>query len=159
MFLFNYSTAFPANFETYFLTNVTNKTNLNEYLAQKFIKLHVIDKQTICITYNDGVISNDNNVLNESLPTVCTSEEADSRMIRHGISLRVNDYKEVSIEMVDSDIIMLFFGYANIVKDACVENFSEVYGPKEKYFDAFDNVSYFEEDICRVLPYFHALTG
>ena len=37
VFPFNDSTPFPANFETYFLnflTNVTNKTNLNECLAQ-----------------------------------------------------------------------------------------------------------------------------
>ena len=54
---------------------------------------------------------------------------------------------------------MLSFGYANIVKDAGVEKFSVVYGPKEKYFDMFVNLSYFEEYICRVLPYFHALTG
>ena len=51
------------------------------------------------------------------------------------------------------------FGYANIVKDAGVEKFSMLYGPKEKYFDAFDNWSYFWEDISRALPYFHALTG
>ena len=30
---------------------------------------------------------------------------------------------------------------------------------KEKYFDVFDNLSYFGEDICRALPYFYALTG
>ena len=78
IFPFNDSAAFPANFETDFLTNITNKTNLNEYLAQKLIKLHYNDKQTICITYNDTFISNDNNVLNENLITVCTSEEADS---------------------------------------------------------------------------------
>ena len=35
------------------LTNVTNKTNLKEYLAKKFIKLHDSDKQTMCIIYND----------------------------------------------------------------------------------------------------------
>ena len=35
------------------LTNVTNKTNLNEYLAKKFITLHDSDKQTMCIIYND----------------------------------------------------------------------------------------------------------
>ena len=100
IFTFNDSTAFPANFETDFLTNVTNKTNLNEYLRQKLIKLHDNDKKTICITYNDTVTSNDNNVLNENLITVFTSEEADPRMIRHGINLGINDYKEVSRETV-----------------------------------------------------------
>ena len=54
---------------------------------------------------------------------------------------------------------MLSIGYAKIVKDADVEKVSVVYGPKEKYFDVFDNLSYFGEDICRALPYFHALTG
>ena len=53
---------------------------------------------------------------------------------------------------------MLSFGYANIVNDAGVGKFSVVYGPKEKYFDVFVNLS-FGEDICRALPYFHALTG
>ena len=100
-------------------------------------------KQTICITYNGTVISNDNNVLNENRITICTSEEADSRIIRHAINLGVNDYKEFSIETVDSDVVVLSFGYANIVKDAGVEKFSVVYGPREKYFDVFDNLSYF----------------
>ena len=44
IFTFNDSTAFPTNIETYFLTNVTNKTNLNKYLAKKFIKLHDNEK-------------------------------------------------------------------------------------------------------------------
>ena len=72
---------FPANFETDFLTKVTNITNLNEYLVQKLIKLHDNNKKTICITHNNTVISNDNNVLHENLITVCTSGEADSRII------------------------------------------------------------------------------
>ena len=81
IFPFKDSTVFPANFETDFLTKVTNKTNLNEYLVQKLIKLHDNNKKTICITHNNTVISNDNNVLHENLITVCTSGEADSRII------------------------------------------------------------------------------
>ena len=42
------------NFETDFLTNVTKKKNSVNYLAQKFLKLHDNDNQTICITYNDS---------------------------------------------------------------------------------------------------------
>ena len=34
-----------------------------------------------------------------------------------------------------------------------------MYRPKEKYFDVFDNLSYFGEDIWRALPYFHSITG
>ena len=43
----------------------------------------------------------------------------------------VNDYKEISIENFDSDFVVLSFDYANIVKDAGVEKYSVVYGPKE----------------------------
>ena len=85
VFPFNGSILFPANFET------DNVINLNEYLDKKFLKLHDNDSQTICITYNDTVISNDDNVLTENLITVCTSEEADSRIIRHAVDLGIND--------------------------------------------------------------------
>ena len=78
-------------------------------------------------------------------------------MIQHGINLGVNNNKEVLIETVDSNVVVLSFGYANIVKDADVEKFSVVYGPKEEYFDVFDNLSYFGEDICRALPIFKHL--
>ena len=105
-------------------------------MAQKFIKLHDNDKQAISVTYNDTVISNNNNVLIENLITVCTSEEADSSIIQHLISLGVNDYKELLVQTVGSGVVVLSFGYANIVKDAGVEKFSVVCG-----------------------PYFHALTG
>ena len=78
MFPFNNSTPFPANFETNFLTKVTNKTNLNGHLVQKFLKLHDNDNRALFITCNGIVISNDNNILTENVITVCTSEQADS---------------------------------------------------------------------------------
>ena len=149
------SARFQANFETDFLTNVTNKTNLNGYLAREFLKLHGYDNQH----NNDIVISKYNNAPTENLITVWTSEEADSRIIRHAINPGVNKYKEVSIQTADSDVVVLSFGYANIVKGAGVETFSVVYGPKETYFDVLDSLSYFGEDICRALPYFHVLKG
>ena len=58
-------------------------------------------------------------------------------MIRHGINLEVNNYKEVLIEMVDSEVVVLSFDYAKIVKDAGTEKFSVVYGAKEKYLMCF----------------------
>ena len=63
------------------------------------------------------------------------------------------------VETIDSDVVVLSFGYTNIVKDAGIEKFSVVYEPKEKYFDVFDNLSNFGEDICGALPFFHVLTG
>ena len=51
-------------------------------------------------------------------------------IIRHVINLAVNNYKELLIETVDSDVVLLSFGYANIVKDAGVEKVFVVCGPK-----------------------------
>ena len=95
--------------------------------------------------YNDEDISNDNNVLTGNLITICTSEEADSRIIRHALNLGVNNYKEVSIQTVYSDVVLLSFGYASIVKDAGVGTFFVAFGPKETYIDVFDKSSYFGE--------------
>ena len=61
--------------------------------------------------------------------------------------------------MVDSDVVVLSFGCANIVKDAGVEKFSVVCRSKKKHFDVSDNLRYFWEEICRAWPYFHALIG
>ena len=72
------------------------------------------------------VISNDKNVLTENLITVRTNEEVDSRIFRHAINLRGNNYKEVSIQTVDSDVV-LSFGYAKIVEDVGVETFSLIF--------------------------------
>ena len=99
---------------------------MTPYLAQKFLKLNDNNNHVIYITYNNTVISNDNNVLTENLITVFTSKEAESRIIQHAIKLGVNNYKEVSIQKVDSDVVVVSFAYANIVEDACVETFSVV---------------------------------
>ena len=111
-FPFNDSTPYLANFETDFLTIVKNKTNLNEYLAQKFLKFYDNDTQTICITYGDTVISSDNNVLTENLITVCTSEEADSRIIRHSTNLELTTarrfrYKRFTVILLYYPLVML----------------------------------------------------
>ena len=66
--------------------------------------------------YIETVISNDNNALTENLITICQSEEADSRIILHAINLGVNNYKEVSIQTVDSDVVVLSFGYVVMLR-------------------------------------------
>ena len=53
----------PPNFISKFLSNVTNKTNLNKYLANKFHE----DKQSIlCVISGDSIISNRESLLSET---------------------------------------------------------------------------------------------
>ena len=62
------------------------------------------------------------------------------------------------IQTVDSDVVVISFGYAKLVKDAVVETFSVIFWPKETYFYVFDNFSCFGGDICRGLYYFYVVT-
>ena len=74
---FDDNTPMPSNFQTKFLSNTVKKTNLNEYLAKMFINFHQANKQVLCVTYKDSVLSNKQNVILEQEITVCSSEEAD----------------------------------------------------------------------------------
>ena len=51
---------------------------------------------------------------------VCTSEQADTQITQP-------IYREAFIQTFESDVVVLSFGYANIVKDAGFETFSVVY--------------------------------
>ena len=62
--LFNENTDIPAHFIEGFLMNNHNKRNLNLFLAEKMLLLHGCNTN-ICVTYNDTIISNDENVLSE----------------------------------------------------------------------------------------------
>ena len=58
-----------------FLSNFTNKTNLNKYLANKFLAYHE-DKQSIfCVTFADSIFSNSEAVLPETNINQCSSEK------------------------------------------------------------------------------------
>ena len=156
---FNDQTPLPSKFESNFLTNGTNKTNLNEYLAQKFIAFHHNESQVLCVTYRNGILSNYPELLNEESIANCSSEEADPRIIRHAINLGRNGYKNVQIQTVDSDILILSFGYAGISKDVGIEKLFVIYGPNRKCYDIFENMNHFGAAVCEALPFFHALTG
>ena len=48
----------PLNFIGKFLSNATNKTNLNKYLANKFLTYLQGKQSILCITFGDSIISN-----------------------------------------------------------------------------------------------------
>ena len=60
--LFDDHTQLPSEFNKNFLSNVTNKTNLNEYLPQKFIALHRDSNQILCVRYRNTIISTNHDV-------------------------------------------------------------------------------------------------
>ena len=66
----------PPNFISKFLSNVTNKTNLNTYLTNKFVTYHEGKQSILCVTFGDFIISNSEAVLSKTNINQCSSGEA-----------------------------------------------------------------------------------
>ena len=54
---FDDCSGFPPNFISKFLTNATNKRNLNKYLANKFLAYYEGKQSILCVTFGDSIIS------------------------------------------------------------------------------------------------------
>ena len=54
----------PPNFISKFLSNITNKTNLNKYLANKLLAYHEGKQSILCVTFGDSIITNNDFVRN-----------------------------------------------------------------------------------------------
>ena len=78
--------------------------------------------------------------MTENLINVCKIEEEDPRIIRYAINSAQNGFKEIQIRTIDSDVVVLCFGYVSILKNLDVNKFCMAYGPKETYFDVFENL-------------------
>ena len=65
------------------------------------------------MTLNDGVCSQKEYVFIEELIAYCNVEKADARLIRHGINLSKQVYKNILTHTVDSDILLLWIAHAN----------------------------------------------
>ena len=74
------------NFISKFLSNVTNKTNLNKYLANKYVTCHEGKQSILCVTFGDSIISNSEDVWSETDTNEHNSEEADPRIVHHVIN-------------------------------------------------------------------------
>ena len=97
----------PPNFISKFLSNVTNKTNLNKYLVNKFLTNHEGKQPILCVTFSDSIISNSEALLSETNINQCSNKEADPRIIRHVINLGKKGYTNVQVKTVDSDVVII----------------------------------------------------
>ena len=159
MIPFNNDTTTPSNFNVKFLTNVTNKTNLNNYLSKKFLEYHRGKQSVLVITSGDSIVSNNEAIQLEVDIIHCTSEEADPRIVRHVINLSKMGYSQIQVKTIDSDVVMLCLVYTGRVIENGVEKYNVVYGPKEKCINLVANYGKLGDDVCRGLPFYDAFTG
>ena len=94
----------PPNFNSKFLSNVTSKTNLKKYLANKFLVYHEGKQSVLYITYGNSIISNSEEFLLETGINQCSSEEANSSGMSNGIEsfLVVYSPKDKNVDIIDN---------------------------------------------------------
>ena len=103
-------------------------------------------------------MSNEITVLSEISIVKCVCEEADGRILRHAINMGRQGYNHVLVKTVDSDVVILSIAYADVARKHGVEKPFVNYGlSNEKCFDIFDTCTELGDDVCKGLPFFHAL--
>ena len=143
------------------MANSKNKENLNIFLAKTFVDFHKNSSQVLVVTLNDGVCSNKEYVFIEELIAYCNVEEADARLIRHGINLSKQGYKNILIHTVDSGVLLFSIAYANKI----IENGTEFInvdlgaGLDAKNYDVIQLRDMIGHHRSLALPFFHAFTG
>ena len=95
----------PPNLISKFLSNVTNKANLNNYLSNKFLAYHEGKQSMLCVTFDGSIISNSEGVLWETEINQCSSEKIDAKIACHVINLGKKRYTIVPVKTVDSDVV------------------------------------------------------
>ena len=100
-----------------FLRIADNKTELFGFLAQQLSTVSCENK-VIVSTIQNNVISS-SNFANATNISPCNHEEADTRLFVHCLDVSNCDYKNVMIQTVDSDVVVLvvnFFNQLNLVQ-------------------------------------------
>ena len=98
-------------------------------------------------------MSNISSVIHEQDINICSSEEADQRIIRHVINLAKQGYKQSLVKTVDCDVAVLSIAYADSAHDHGLENLFVLYGPDEKYFDILEISRSLGIEVCKALPF------
>ena len=101
-----------------FLRNYENKEDLNHYIAKKMIEFHKDIELDLVVTFGDYILSSTGKYLTYKDIMLCTSEEADARLIRHALSCVKDGSERVVIRTVDTDVVVLLIGYVHLMEDA-----------------------------------------
>ena len=146
---FDENSKFPTAFSQDFLKNSENKEKLNKFLAQKFIKLHEHKSQIFVVTFEDTILSNRIDYMNDTTINNCTAEEADPRL------------KNIMVKTVDTDVLILAIAYCGKLISHGIDTFFVEFGSGShtKYFNVVELFQFLGELRSTVLPFFHSFSG
>ena len=87
-----------------------NKEDLNKFLADYFLFSYLGYKRLV-ITKDETIVSNNLPVCNSPDICLCTSEEADPRVVRHAIHCSDKGFSHVVIYTGDTDVMILLLSF------------------------------------------------
>ena len=158
--LFEDHTKFPKNLREDFLRNSQNKEDLNRSLAEKIISLHS-GSQTVVVTYDKSILSNDNNLITAERINNCTAEEADPRLVRHAMHCAEKGFHNIVVRTIDTDVLVLLISYIPYLDAVCQSNIYAMMGTGGNidYYDVNNISSTIGYSFCKGLPFFYSFTG
>ena len=134
-------------------------------LAEKFIAFHSTNSshQLLTITYGDTITSNEQELLTNRRINCCTSEEGDTRLVRHVICRVETGCDPVVVRTVDTDVLVLIRSHSPFLNE--ISNSAQVFtikgsnSKKIKVSDVTELASTIGHSFCKGLPFFYAFSG
>jgi hypothetical protein len=144
----------PQNWQQFLRTD-ENKTELFTFLATQ-ITTYNHAGNVIVATVKDQVICSDD--VPVKLPSPCSHEEADTRMLLHARHARNSGFKTAMLRTVDTDVMVI--GIA-CVKELTLDSLWVAFGVGKhfRYLALHEIASMLGPERATALPLFHALTG
>ena len=88
----------------------------------------------------------------------CEAEEADQQLVRHIFNLIHNNYKNILVHTIDTDVLVLLISHIGRVELGDVDIHAYLIH-SEIYYCIRAIIQELESNICRALPFFYALSG
>ena len=160
---FNEKTIVPADLKKSFLLDESNKTKLNDMIANQCKRLSDFEwDKEYCVT---------NRLLNvqtkEGERTIYTPnmievlEEADNRIVCHINNLLENGHSQILVKTGDTDVIVILLGFLERFFNMMYElelyvDFGTAEGKKISLNACYSSLG---SEVCSAFPFFHSFTG
>ena len=143
-FPFTEATIIPKDFQGNFLRHNRNKVALNSFLTGKLLT-HDFGGTIVFISVNSEVKCNSTEVSEKVLHIGRTQEEADTKIIVHVKHCFLNDFRNIVVKTVDTDVITLLLAHLSLLDSPYEIDVDFNFGKDRKFYKI--------NDICsRITP-------
>ena len=133
-----------------------NKTELFQFLSNRISSASFVDRQ-VFVTDGPMVLSNKSQEL-ITLPSYCSHEEADTRLLLHVFDAAGAGFSKVMIRTVDTDVVVIAIAcFSRLAVEELWVWFGT--GSHVRYVPVHELAVSLKPDHCLALPFFHAFTG